>query len=86
MGDNAGVGIPMTAKDQLLRARELGHELTVLTRHHNGSAEPVKYWLKCTCGYSSTARRTKAQVNGVMVWHLGNVIAESMAGDRVNGR
>lgn len=74
----------MTAKEQLLRARELGHELTVETRSRPDIPEALdKFWVSCTCGYRSTSRRTRAQVNGVLIWHLGKVMADSV--DRVNG-
>jgi hypothetical protein len=77
--------VPMTAREQLLRAQELGHELSVLTRTNSDYPDaPPKYWLRCTCGYSSTARRSKSALNGTMAWHLGKALSEPAG--HVNGR
>ena len=65
--------IPTSAREQLLLARQLGHELTIL----HGTQ------VVCSCGYKSTTRRTKAALNSTMAWHLGKAIAEGL--DRVNG-
>jgi hypothetical protein len=79
------MGIPMTAREQLLRAREAGHELFVdESANPNFPDAPTKYWLNCTCGYRSTARRSRAALNQVMTWHLGKAIAEAEP-PRVNG-
>lgn len=64
-----------SAKEQLLQAKELGHELSVARRdfdHHPDA--PPKFWLECTCGYRSTARRSEKAVLGTLVWHLGKVL------------
>lgn len=77
----------MSAKEQLLRAHALGHDLTVDVRGpwpEHGDPH-AKYRLKCSCGYSSTARRSRAALNQAMVWHLGRVISDDLAGGRVNG-
>lgn len=78
--------VPMTAREQLLRARELGHELSIEQRGpwpEHGDLHP-KYWLRCTCGYESTTRRSRQALNGTMAWHLGKAIAGAV--DQVNGR
>lgn len=70
--------IPMTAKEQLLRARELGHELRIEAAGpwpEHGDPNP-KYWIECTCGYRSTARRSRSAAGGVLAWHLGKVLAD----------
>lgn len=66
------MGIPMTAKEQLLLAREHGHELYVETRGE-------KSWVGCSCGYRSVARRSKSAVNGTLAWHMSNVLAEALS-------
>ncbi len=70
--------IPMTAKEQLLAARELGHELAVTTRIREDFPDaPPKMWIRCTCGYESTPRRSIKAVNATMAWHLGKALAVS---------
>lgn len=65
--------IPTTAKEQLLLARQLGHELSI----EHGQR------VVCTCGYRSTMRLSRSALNGAMAWHLGRAIADGL--DRVNG-
>ena len=67
------VKIPTTAREQLLLAHELGHDLRV--------EDEIR--IVCTCGYRSTARRSRSALNSTMVWHLGKAITEGL--DRVNG-
>ena len=78
--------LPMTAKEQLLLAREQGHELSIVERTRDDFPEaPPKYWLHCTCGYSSTARRSRSALNGLMAWHLGKAISDAFESRSVNG-
>lgn len=70
----AGMGVPMTAREQLLRAHELGHDISI----EHGSR------VVCTCGYRSTTRRSRSALNATMAWHLGKAISETV--DSVNGR
>ncbi len=75
--------IPMTAKQQLEAARRLGHELTITS-----SDREAKWWIVCSCGYESVARRSVKAVNGTMAWHLGKALAaspERAADKRRNG-
>lgn len=65
--------IPTTAREQLLMAREMGHELSI----EHGTR------VVCTCGYRSTTRRSRSALNSTMAWHLGKAISEGL--DRVNG-
>ena len=45
-----------------------------------------KYWVVCSCGYTSTARRAPAAAISTVAWHAGNVLGEAAAeSDRVNG-
>lgn len=71
--------VPMTAREQLLAARERGHELTVEStlRDDQPNSQP-KFWVVCTCGYRSTARRSVAATNSTMIWHLGKAISEDL--------
>jgi len=72
------VAIPLSAKEQLRQALELGHELSIVTRTNADFPDaPPKFWLHCTCGYSSTAHRSKKAVSATMIWHLGKVLAEA---------
>lgn len=67
--------IPMTAREQLLLAHDLGHDLTVDTRIREDFPDaPPKFWVSCTCGYKSTVRRSYVACNGVLAWHLGKAI------------
>lgn len=76
--------IPSTAREQLLLAREMGHELSIEERSRDDFPEALpKYWLHCTCGYRSTSRRSRSALNGTMAWHLGKAISAGL--DRVNG-
>ena len=69
--------IPMTAREQLLAARDRGHELRIVTHSREDFPEaPPKFWVECTCGYRSTARRSRSAVNSTMAWHLGKAISE----------
>lgn len=70
--------IPMTAKEQLLLAREHGHELSVLTRTRPDFPDaPPKYFVTCTCGYKGkAAARSKVGANFYLAGHLGKVISE----------
>jgi hypothetical protein len=65
--------IPTTAREQLLLAHELGHDLSI----------ELDTRVVCTCGYRSTTRRSKSALNGTMAWHLSRAIADGL--DRVNG-
>jgi len=74
--------IPLTAKEQLSRALELGHELHVVTRGpwpELGDPHP-KYYLTCSCGWEAhgTSRSRKA-LNARMAWHLGQVLADGVS-------
>lgn len=82
------MGVPMTAKEQLLRAQELGHELSIITRgpwpEHN-DPHP-KYWLRCSCGWSPNgSSRSRKALNARMVWHLGQVLAEGVSSPKNAG-
>lgn len=70
----------MTAAEQLLQARELGHELSVVQRGpwpEHGDPHP-KFYVACTCGWSSKgAARSRKGANFYLVRHLGFVLAES---------
>lgn len=72
------VAIPRSAKEQLLEARALGHELSTVRREF-GDGIPPKIKLCCTCGYESTWRRSEKAVAGTMIWHLGKVLGEADA-------
>lgn len=65
----------MTAREQLLEAQRLGHVLSV-RRRDLGDKMPPKFWLDCTCGYSSTARRSEKALMGTLIWHVGKVLGE----------
>lgn len=74
------MAIPFSAKEQLRQALELGHEPSIVRRDfpdHPGA--PPKFWLRCTCGYESTARRSEKAALSTIVWHLGKVLGESDA-------
>ncbi len=80
--------IPMTAKEQLETARELGHELSVLRRDFPEWNVPPKFFLTCTCGYKATAKRSQKALAGVLIWHVGKVLGareESPVNMRRNG-
>lgn len=68
----------LSAKEQLLEAKRLGHELYV-QRQDLGPNLPPKIRINCTCGYSSTWRRSEAAAKGTLAWHLGKVLGESDA-------
>lgn len=69
--------IPMTAREQLLAARDRGHELSVETRVREDFPDALpKYWVVCTCGYRSRARRSRSALNSAMIVHLGKAISE----------
>ena len=65
-----------SAKEQLLEAKRLGHELRLVRREFEGDIPP-KIRLVCTCGYESTWRRSEKAAMGTLVWHLGKVLGES---------
>lgn len=72
----------MTAKEQLLRAHELGHDLTIRQTgpwpEHN-DPHP-KYFLRCSCGWAPNgSSRSRKALNARMTWHLGKVIAEGVS-------
>lgn len=72
--------IPMTARDQLRLAAEAGHEIYVRETGpwpEHGDPHP-KLWIECTCGWKSTARRSRKAANGTMAWHLGKAIQEAL--------
>ena len=56
--------IPMTAKEQLLLAREQGHELSVETEASRADYAArdggERYRLTCTCGWASNLSGTRA--------------------------
>lgn len=71
--------IPMTAREQLLAARERGHELSVESTIREDLPDALpKFWVICTCGYRSTARRSVSATNSTMAWHLGKAISEDL--------
>lgn len=78
--------IPLTAKEQLLLARDAGHELSV-SKHVNPDHldAPPKWRIYCTCGYESNARRSLKAVNASMALHLSRVIANEIMPDDRNG-
>lgn len=68
--------IPTTAREQLELARAHGHELSVDSRIREDHPEaPPKFWVACTCGYRSTAKRSVSATNSTMIWHLGKAIS-----------
>jgi len=70
--------VRLTAKEQLEAARKLGHELSIVRRDREDFPDaPPKFWLRCTCGYESTARRSEKATVGALVWHLGKVLGEA---------
>lgn len=69
--------IPLTAKEQLLEARRLGHELSTVRRDFPAGDSTWK--VQCTCGYESTWRRSKKAVGSTIIWHLSKVLGESDA-------
>ncbi len=69
--------VPMTAKEQLQAARELGHEFTVVTRDFPERGVPSKYYVTCTCGYESAVRRSRAGASSGMIRHMVIVLAEA---------
>lgn len=75
-------GIPMTAREQLAAARELGHELTVRKRGpwpEHGDPHP-KFYVACSCGWESgRAWRSQRAASAAMAWHLGKVIADGVS-------
>ena len=81
--------IPLTAREQLERAHELGHDFRVETRGpwpEHGDLHP-KYYLSCSCGWTpKNATRSRKAANTFMAWHMGKVIADGEdQGARVNG-
>jgi hypothetical protein len=74
------MAIPTSAKEQLRQALELGHEPSVVKRVRKDFPDaPPKYWLKCSCGYESTARRSEKALAGVLIWHMGKALGEADA-------
>ena len=71
-----GVANPLSAKEQLLEAKRLGHELSTVRRDF-GDGIPPKIRLICTCGYESTWRRSDKAIAGTLIWHLGKVLGEA---------
>lgn len=74
--------IPMSAKEQLVAARELGHELSVRQTgpwpEHN-DPHP-KYFLTCSCGWAPKgSSRSRVALNARMVWHLGEVLGKGVS-------
>lgn len=70
------MGIPMTAEEQLRRARENGHVLRIEYREAPPEhPAPTKFWLLCSCGYASTPRRSRKALAATMAWHLGKAIS-----------
>jgi hypothetical protein len=73
--------IPMTAREQLLLAREHGHELMIETRGpwpEHGDPHP-KYYVSCTCGWHArTQSRSRKAANAYMAVHLGKAIADAL--------
>jgi hypothetical protein len=70
----------MTAREQLLAARDRGHELTVIQRGpwpEYDDPNP-KWGIVCTCGWKSRMVRSRKAANATMVWHLGKVISEDL--------
>lgn len=73
--------IPVTAKDQLLAAREMGHELSIeqdVSRPDFASKDEAgeRFRLLCTCGWHSNWRGSRRALNSRMGLHLGKVIAD----------
>lgn len=78
--------VPMTARQQLERARDLGHVLSVVKRGpwpEHGDPHP-KWFISCTCGWVGASVRSESARNAGMIWHLGKAIAE-VDSRRVNG-
>ena len=72
------MAVRFSAREQILEARRLGHELSTVRRDF-GDGIPPKIKLRCTCGYESTWRRSEKAVAGTLVWHLGKVLGEADA-------
>ena len=71
--------VPLSAREQLLEARRLGHELSVVRRTFDSPDVPDKIKISCTCGYESTWRRSEKAAMGTLAWHLGKALGESDA-------
>ena len=65
-----------SAKEQLLEARRLGHELSTVRRDF-GEGIPSKIRLVCSCGYESTWRRSEKAIASTLIWHLEKVLGEA---------
>lgn len=80
--------IPLTVREQLLTARDLGHVLSVETRGpwpEHGDPHP-KYFVTCTCGYrGKAAARSRRGASFYVVGHLGRVIGLEEQARTVNG-
>lgn len=70
------MAISLSAREQLLEAKRLGHELSTVRRDF-GDGIPPKIKLMCTCGYESTWRRSEKAVAGTLIWHVGKVLGEA---------
>lgn len=71
--------IPMTAREQLLAAREQGHVLSVEVRTRPDFPDaPPKWFVSCSCGYQAAARRSRSAANGAMAVHLAKAIVSSV--------
>lgn len=68
----------VSGKGQLEEAARLGHELYIHRRTRDDFPDvPEKMWLRCTCGYQSTARRSEKAILGTLIWHLSKALAEA---------
>lgn len=76
--DTRQMALPMSAKEQLRQALELGHEPFLDRRTFPDYPEaPPKIRLRCSCGYESTWKRSEKAAMGSLVWHLGKVLGEA---------
>lgn len=75
--------VPTTARDQLLFAHELGHDLSVEAaasrEDYAASDGGERFRLLCTCGWRSHWRGSRRALNSRMGLHLGKVIGEALA-------
>jgi hypothetical protein len=70
--------VKLTAKEQLLEAKRLGHELSVVRRDFPEFPDaPPKFRLTCTCGYESRQMRSEKATLGTLIWHVGKVLGEA---------
>jgi hypothetical protein len=74
------MGLPMTAREQLLLAKESGHQLQVETRGpwpELGDPNP-KFYVSCSCGWEGRVVRSAVAMKASLGWHLGKAVADAL--------